>query len=268
MSGFETRWLDLREPADRAARDPALLRRAAAHAGRAGDAPLIVNLGCGTGSTLRALGPLVQRARWRLVDNDPALLDEARRRRPEGIEVATIEADLSALDQLDLSDTALVTASALFDLASEGFVATLAARLARAGTALYAALSYDGTCTWLRPHPLDAAIVALFNRHQRSDKGFGPALGPEAGDRLKAVFASEGFTVEAAESPWRLGPESADLERMFVAGMADAVEELGELGAGEVEGWRTARLEASGEGLAVGHLDVLAVPPEQDPSRG
>ena len=261
MSGFETRWLDLREPADRASRDPALLLRTAALVGQAGDAPLIVDLGCGTGSTLRALGPLVSRARWRLVDNDPALLDEARRRRPEGTEVATVEADLSALDQLDLSGVALVTASALFDLVSESFVARLAARLARTGTALYAALSYDGSCEWSRPHPLDADMVALFNRHQRGDKGFGPALGPEAGDRLKAAFAAAGFAVEAAESPWRLGPESVNLERMFVDGMADAVEELREFGPGEVEGWRVARLEAPGQGLEVGHLDVMAVPP-------
>ena len=73
--GFAADWLALREPADRAARDEALARRAAA---AAGPDPLIVDLGCGTGATWRALSPYLPKgARWRFVDKDPELLAKA-----------------------------------------------------------------------------------------------------------------------------------------------------------------------------------------------
>ena len=42
---------------------------------------------------------------------------------------------------------------------------------------LYAALSYDGRIAFTPSDPLDADIVAAVNAHQRTDKGFGPALG-------------------------------------------------------------------------------------------
>ena len=57
MSGFSTDWLDLREDADRRARDRQLLVRARQWLHRdvpATQAPVVVDLGAGTGSTLRA----------------------------------------------------------------------------------------------------------------------------------------------------------------------------------------------------------------------
>ena len=78
MTGFSADWLALREPADHRARDPATLTRVVAHLARLA-LPEIVDLGCGSGSNLRALAPrLGARQRWRLVDNDAALLDAAR----------------------------------------------------------------------------------------------------------------------------------------------------------------------------------------------
>lgn len=58
--GFAPQWLALREPADRAARDTALLARAA-HL--AGPAPVIVDLGAGTGASVRALGGICRMRR-------------------------------------------------------------------------------------------------------------------------------------------------------------------------------------------------------------
>ncbi len=77
MSGFSADWLALREPYDLRARNPAVLDAVAASL-----EPLssvrIVDLACGTGSTLRALSPrLPARQNWRLVDNDLSLLARA-----------------------------------------------------------------------------------------------------------------------------------------------------------------------------------------------
>jgi hypothetical protein len=62
--------------------------------------------------------------------------------------------------------------------------------------------------TWTPEDPQDEAVTAAFNRHQRGEKGLGPALGPEAGERGAVIFEAAGFSVTTAESPWRLGPDS------------------------------------------------------------
>ena len=262
MSGFEPRWLDLREPADHAARARDLLRRAAGHveAGE-GPKPLVVDLGCGTGSTLRALGQTGNGWRWRLVDNDEALLAEASQRRPAGTSVETVTADLARLDRELLSGARLVTASALFDLCSEGFVADLIEALGTLGAGLYAALNYDGTTTWSEPHPMDEAIVAAFNRHQRGDKGFGPALGPQSGAAIARLARQAGFTVETAETPWNLGPDQAGLQERFLEGLAHAAKDTGRVSDEEARDWlasRTKRIATSR--CIVGHLDCLVLP--------
>ena len=258
MSGFDLGWLDLREPADLAARDTGLLRRAADHLD-ATASPVTVDLGCGSGSTFRALAPrLARRPVWRLVDNDPALLAEAGRRAGPDQAMVKIAADLADLDPSWFDGAALVTASALLDLTSEAWIEALAERLAAAGAGLYAALSYDGEMGWAEPHALDEAVTAAFNAHQRSDKGFGPALGPDAAktaaDRLKA----QGFEVSIASSPWRLGPGEAELERQLVAGIAQAAAETARVDG--VEAWRDFRLGRAGSGCVVGHQDLLALP--------
>ena len=104
-------------------------------------------------------------------------------------------------------------------------------------------------------------MVAAFNRHQRGDKGLGPALGPEAGSELAAAFARRGFTVTSAESPWALGPDDADLQAAFVEGMARAVSETEMLEPEDIETWLAKRLDSARSGRCViGHLDVLALP--------
>ncbi len=256
---FDAAWLDLREPADHAARDPRLLAMARAHLG----AGLAVDLGCGTGSTLRAFrgaGPAEQAptgsgsaagdaVRWRLVDRDAALLRLATARAP-GVE--TVAADLTDLGNLPLGGARLVTASALVDLASRAWIEALADRLAAEGVGLYAALTYDGAMDWDPPLARDGAVRAAFNADQRRDKGFGPALGPAAGPALAEALARRGFTVTTAPSPWRLGPTDAALQAALTDGIAAAA---------AAPDWGQARSAASGVSrCSVGHCDMLAIP--------
>ena len=247
---FSADWLSLREPADHAARDPALLAAAAAAGGAA---PVIVDLGCGTGSTARAMAAALPAARWRLVDADPALLSQA----VETTGGTAHRLDLGDLDALPLAGADLVTASALLDLMPRVWVEALASRLAAAGLPLYAALSYDGAMRWHPPHPADGAITDAFNRHQRSDKGLGPALGPEAAAATAAAFVARGYIVRLAHSPWRLGPGEMALQAQLVDGIAGAAAGAG---CAAAEGWRATRSGA--ELCLIGHTDLLALPPE------
>jgi hypothetical protein len=253
---FDARWLALREPADHAARDPGLLGEAAQWLAGA-EAPVAVDLGAGTGSTLRAFRGRAAGVRWRLVDNDARLLAEAARRHPEAV---TVEADLDDVDALPLDDARLLTASALFDLVPDVWLARLADRLSRARVALYAALSYDGEMGWAPPDPRDGGILAAFNAHQRCDKGLGPALGPAAGARIAEVMAACGFVVRTASSPWRLGPDQAELQAALAADVAAAALEAGAHRAPEWAQARRAAATAGASSCTVGHLDVLALP--------
>lgn len=247
---FDAAWLDLREPADRAARDPALLAAAAGWLGGG----IALDLGCGTGALARAFpsGP-----RWRLVDRDPDLLGLAAARTP-GAE--TCRLDLNRLDALPLDGVRLVVASALFDLASAAWVDGLAERAARHDLGLYASLTYDGGLAFAPALNGDAAVRAAFNAHQRRDKGLGgPALGPEAGPAIAAALRAHGYTVRMAASPWRLGPEDDALRRALTGGVATAAREAG---CAIATAWGQARSAASAAGSCeVGHVDLLALPP-------
>jgi len=256
MSGFSLEWLSLREPADLSARNSDLMQEAL-HWLQARDTPIIVDLGAGSGATLRALERAGLRdGLWRLVDNDGVLLDAALRRHLAGWMLEDHQSDLTIVDELPLGGARLVTASALFDLASERLLEDLVARLP-AGCALYSALNYDGDMRWTPEHPLDAQVVAAFNRDQRRDKGMGgQALGPQAVAFLTQQLESRGFRVQVAASPWQLADEDNGLARALITGIAAALAD--QIPAQALADWQHFREQAGN--CYVGHLDLLALP--------
>ena len=79
---FSAAWLELREPYDRRARNGAVIDAVVAML-KSHSAVGIVDLACGTGSTVRALSPRIKaRQNWRLVDNDLSLLSRAPQSSP------------------------------------------------------------------------------------------------------------------------------------------------------------------------------------------
>ena len=109
--------------------------------------------------------------------------------------------DLSTLDDREIFDgRQLVTASALLDLVSEPWLCALANRCAECGAAALFALSYDGRIACSPEDPDDGAIVSLVNEHQRTDKGFGPALGPDATDAAERCFGDLGTASNARQA--------------------------------------------------------------------
>lgn len=283
MTGFSSKWLALREPADHRARDVGLVEAlASALAARlpGNRVQTVIDLGSGTGSNLRALAPsLGPHQTWTLIDNDPALLAVARtalaawadRSEEDGadlvmavggqhIRVAFATADLNA-DPAGILGPApdLVTAAALFDLVSAGWIDRFAEATAASRALFYTALTYDGVETWHPPHPADAAMQGAFLAHQAGDKGFGAALGPGATAVLKAAFRQRGYGVRTASSPWRLEPDDSDLIAQLKDGKAQAVAETGLVQGEVVAAWAVAR-GAPGTTALIGHRDCLAVP--------
>jgi len=120
MSGFDKEWLRLREPADRAARSSSLVETVKAYL-ESHSPRVVMDIGCGTGSTFRTLSPLLADVEWKLLDYEAVLLDEAERQIGPRDDVSFHCADLNTLDESLLDNVAVVTASALFDLCSEDF---------------------------------------------------------------------------------------------------------------------------------------------------
>ncbi|WP_326540860.1 class I SAM-dependent methyltransferase [Pseudorhodoferax sp.] len=294
MSGFSTDWLALREPFDRAARAaadaaldwPALTTRL--RAGLAPDAPLaVLDLGCGTGANLREIAPrLGGTQHWRLVDHDPALLAaapaalarwardrglqahaEAARLRIAGAGLQVVaefcHADLAhGLDALGFDGVQLVTASALLDLVGADWLAALVARCHGAGAAVCWALNVDDRLAWQPPDADDAMVQALFQAHQRRDKGFGPALGGTAAALAVQALHAAGYRTVQARSDWcidgRRGPDAQAMWRAMVEGMGVAATEQAPEQAVRVRAWQARRLAQAGQAqLHVGHVEVL-----------
>lgn len=293
MSGFSAEWLDRREAADHEARSETLSSLLGRHLARTCDVgsrhPLgVVDLGTGTGSNPRYLCPhLPAWQRWTLVDGDPALLAQlpvhmaawATRKNLACVQKAgevfvtgaegalslhPQRADLARFPIAALSTgPALVTASALLDLVSEAWLDGLVNACAQQGAAVLFALTYDGRAEITPPHPDDALVTALVNQHQRMDKGFGPALGPDAPARVGEMLRRAGYTVERASSDWRLGAGRARLQDELVAGWADAAVELSPGETDRIRNWereRRSRISAGALAVLVGHQDVAAWP--------
>lgn len=279
MSGFSPEWLALREPADTAARSPevlAALRQAFA------DRPScrICDFGAGTGSSVRALAKhLPARQDWLLVDHDAANINAAvealsdwadaserqgddllLRHGQQILKIGFAVRDLAATGELLSEPVDLVTASALADLTSAAWLDRFVAALGNRQTAVLAGLNYDGVMSFDPADPLDIPVRDAFNRHQGGDKGFGPALGPAAGNYLARQLGLNGFAVTTGDSPWKLDATTRSLMQATLVGIADAAGETGLVDPSELDRWRTLR-QAGPKAMTIGHLDVFACHP-------
>jgi SAM-dependent methyltransferase len=278
MSGFSPDWLALREPADHAARNPHMLAAVGTHFSSKSSLT-IVDLGCGAGSNLRGtFSALPARQHWTLVDHDQRLLDAAREKllgwadeaREQGEEIV-LSKDGKALTvdfrQADLTKDLewilgwqpdLVTAAALFDLTSKRWLERFVAALTSQRLPLYTVLTYDGRETWRPPHPADARMLAAFRHHQTTDKGFGPAAGPDATDIMAEAFRKSGFAVSTGDSPWLIDAGQRELALALTRGIADAVTETGHLDGATIADWLDAKTTATSG--RIGHHDLWARP--------
>jgi SAM-dependent methyltransferase len=265
MSSFAAEWLALREPHDLTARNAAVLDTVA-NAFLAQTSISVADLGCGTGATLRAVGPhLPPRQSWRLVDNNLSLLAQVPTSAPSPhVTVVTQPVDLARDLELALDGPLdLVTASALLDLVSAEWLDRLIIEAAARRLPVYAALTYDGRVNIEPEVSFDAELIAGFNLHQRTDKGFGPALGPAAAARAVERFEHFGYAVVEGRSDWVLGPGDRAIQDALFAGWAEVAALTTAMSGDEISvwlAWRRTHLAQGRSTLRVGHVDIFARP--------
>jgi hypothetical protein len=278
MSGFSVDWLSLREPVDHRSVNTDV-RASFTRDFAAREHVTLTDIGCGSGSNLRSRAPhLGKKQTWRLVDYDVRLLDAARkllsdwadtfsaedeglslRKGAQDITVVFVQADLqSDLERILDLPTDAITSAAFFDLTSVAFIQRMVSALAARRLPLYTILTYDGSESWTPRHEADADMLAAFNAHQTTDKGFGPSAGPQATEHLCAAFGEFSYTTTRGDSPWRLAKPDKALMRELSTGIANAVRETGKVDADRIEGWLAAKSGA--EHCEIGHLDLYARP--------
>lgn len=278
MTAIEVRvssqWLRLREPADAAARSTDLARTAIGSL--AGAAPTVVHdLGCGSGSMGRWLAPhLAGRHHWVLHDRDPDLLAVAAEDPPPAaadgstVTVETRQDDLTRLGPDDLAGASLITASALLDMLTADELTRLSRSCVAAAVPVLVTLSVTGRVRLTPTDPLDAALGAAFNKHQRRTVGGRTLLGPVAARTAVDVFGELGARVEIRPSPWRLDAGCRSLTHEWLAGwVGAAVEQRPDLAVATPAylARRADEIEHGRLEVTVQHVDLLALPPRSRP---
>ena len=106
--------------------------------------------------------------------------------------------------------------------------------------------------------PFDEVVAASFDEHQRRTVNGRRLLGPGAVAAATDAFTGLGARVEARPSPWRLGPEDAELAAAWLRGWVDAArEQQPDLPTGA---YLRARLDAAAAGrlrVTVHHEDLF-----------
>lgn len=262
-------WLRLREPADAAARAPELVDELRSLL-PTGEGAVIHDLGCGSGSMARWLAVQIPAPQhWILYDRDDDLLALAAADPPRRtsdatpVSIETRRRDVTRLEPEELAGATLITASALLDMMTAEELDRLVVACAAAGCPVLIALSVTGHVELSPPDPLDRVVAEAFNAHQQRVTGAGRLLGPDAVSVAVDGFTRRGLNVLVKPSPWRLGPDQAELAvEWFTGWVAAAWDQRPELRA-DAPLYARRRLAQAASGLlsvTVAHQDLLARP--------
>ena len=288
MNHFSADWLHLRESYDHRARNVAVERALAAWSCTLNKTRLrVVDLGAGTGSNFRALSPRLKIPQdWLLLDHDAMLLEQVAEQTRRWADEHSLEWRIGGnriyidectirRQQIDLAHgltppsrrVDLLCAAALMDLVSATwFESLIGCGCDGIYDAIHTVLSYDGRIEWQPQDAWDETARELVNRHQLSDKGFGPALGPQAPITMLGTLRRYGFEVISGRSDWLLTPSDQTMQTYLLNGWQQAIAQLAP--SRELDAWAQRRhglVDAGHSRLRVGHQDLFAYRPQIKP---
>jgi len=241
-----------------------------------GKHPRVLELGGGIGTMIEraATDGRLHPSLWTMIDAQPALINEARRRLStmSGFAVELRAADLRAHLDSGSTPAELIVANAFLDLFDPGAALRSIAPLGAPGALFLFSITFDGL-TALEPEidpALDRRIVELY--HQTMDDRIvdgAPSGDSRCGRHLLTLLPRCGYTiVEAGASDWIVYPHEGSYpadEAYFLTCILGFIEESlsarPEMDQRKLQNWLNIRRKqvAAGELVFLAHqLDVLA----------
>ena len=101
----------------------------------------------------------------------------------------------------------VISYSAVLDLMSKSSIIK-ALKRANDINVIYFSLCFNGMVKWTPSNIFDKYILSFFNNHQRTDKGFGSALGFKSIDFVKRCAVKKDMNIIIKNSPWIINNKS------------------------------------------------------------
>jgi len=240
MNHSETRYLEAKRSLDDRARSPRVRDRLLS---ALASEPQILDIGCGTGTTVpRLLEWGIDTGRYRGVDGDAGVIEFARDVRPaelrraghsvthekRGFTVEALSVTYEAGDALATLEAAeavdLLVAQAFADLVPIAeLLSGIESALAPGGLA-YLPITFDGATIFQPDHPADEAVEAAYHDAIDAEPGRDIHAGRHLAD---ACRRADGDLLAMAASDWVLRPRGGSYpadEAYFLARILDFVE--------------------------------------------
>ena len=251
MEQFSSDWLALREQEDLLARNSSVFY--SVHEYLQNQTELkILDIGCGTGATMRALFPrFKQHQNWTLLDADKKLLERAKFLNQSLVEDSMNEMHLEYFDLTKgfgylNADYDLVTTTAFLDLVSESWIKKFVRVLNDYDLAFYCSITPTNKIVFEPKISLDDKIICAFNTHRYNDKGFGVSSGGKVTEFTISYLKNYGFKVFQANKEWGCQNPDKEFRKVFysqlIEGIAQAVAETNLLESAKLEYWKRTRL--------------------------
>tara|TARA_Y100000992_G_scaffold299329_1_gene265935 strand:+ start:1413 stop:2285 length:873 start_codon:yes stop_codon:yes gene_type:complete len=95
----------------------------------------------------------------------------------------------------------VISYSAALDIMSKSSIHSALKRIKK-NNVLYFSLCFNGLVRWTPTNTFDKYILTFFNNHQRSDKGFGKALGHKSIEFIRKKAEKLNLKIVVEDSPW------------------------------------------------------------------
>lgn len=224
ISAYPTHWLETRYPFDAEGRHPVLESEVLTYLQGKAQAN-IVDVGAGYGSNYQYFASkLTNEPNWSLLEHDPLLIEAMRQHVPRRVNLIQ-HSLLDISSAIDLPNTDLVMANAVFDLFSEAQFLTFARPVFEANTPLYLSLNYTGMGFEPQGNE-DLEMIAHYDAHMQRTQPFGRAMGADGPAQMKVLLEQLGYKVQIAPSYWHIGAENEVMQSYLLGFMESAIGEM------------------------------------------
>ena len=284
-----TQWLAHRFACDAEARHPEIEHKFLSFFEQHQTPLKLVDVGSGTGANVRYyFDRIPHQQEWILVEQDARLRDDCRQslahfaeqrgydwqpqndtfQLTDGQKTATVTfvpGHIERIEQLvDLSQTDVVTANAVFDLVPFEQFDALVGKLVQHDVCLLATLNYYET-SFLPFSEHDHRFVGWYHMHMKRPQPMGIAMGADCSEEMLDLLAQHHMMIEQEGSQWHLKKNATTMHHYLLHFIEHAVAELN-LSADEqqdVERWLEHKKKLCREReleIIVDHSDIFAYP--------